>query len=176
MKKIFTSTKDLAIAKIKTMVSQYQYIVYHIIAIITVCIWGTTFVSTKILINAGLSPVEVLLYRFILAYVCIWIIAHKKLFADTIKDEMMMLLCGLCGGSLYFIAENTALSITLASNVSLLICTTPIFTFLLCKIFYKEQLGKKMIYGSLVALFGVGMVVFNGSVVLKIQRQEMCSH
>ena len=30
--------------------------VYHLMAIITVAIWGTTFVSTKILIQHGLSP------------------------------------------------------------------------------------------------------------------------
>ena len=30
--------------------------VYHLMAIITVVIWGTTFVSTKILIQHGLSP------------------------------------------------------------------------------------------------------------------------
>ena len=29
--------------------------VYHLMAIITVAIWGTTFVSTKILIQHGLS-------------------------------------------------------------------------------------------------------------------------
>lgn len=46
-------------------------LLYHSIAILTVIIWGTTFVSTKILINTGLSPVEILLYRFVLAYFCI---------------------------------------------------------------------------------------------------------
>lgn len=161
--------RDFSFSKTKELADKYKHIIYHTTAIVTVCIWGTTFVSTKTLINAGLSPVEILLYRFILAYTCIWTIAHKRLFADTIKDEIMLSLGGLCGGSLYFIAENTALSITLASNVSLLICTTPIFTFLLCKICYKDQLSQKMIYGSLTALLGVGMVVFNGSVVLKIR-------
>lgn len=75
---------------------------------------------------------------------------------------------GLCGGSLYFIAENTALGITLASNVSLLICTAPIITTVLSHLFYKESLRKGLLYGSLVALFGVGLVVFNGSVLLKV--------
>ena len=68
----------------------------------------------------------------------------------------------------YFIAENTALGITLASNVSLLICTAPIFTLFLSRLFYKERLRRKVLYGSLIALIGVGMVVLNGSLVLKI--------
>ncbi len=141
---------------------------YHSIAILTVVIWGTTFVSTKILINTGLSPVEILLYRFVLAYFCILIVSHKKLWASSLKDEFLMLLSGICGGSLYFIAENTALGITLASNVSLLICTAPVITTILSGIFYKEPLQRNVLYGSLVALAGVGLVVFNGSVLLKI--------
>ena len=38
--------------------------VYHLMAIITVAIWGTTFVSTKILIQHGLSPSDIFFYRF----------------------------------------------------------------------------------------------------------------
>ena len=143
-------------------------LLYHSIAILTVIIWGTTFVSTKILINTGLSPVEILLYRFVLAYFCILTIAHRRLWANCVKDEFLLFLSGLCGGSLYFIAENTALGITLASNVSLLICTAPIITTILSHLFYKESLRKGLLYGSLVALFGVGLVVFNGSVLLKV--------
>ena len=143
-------------------------LLYHSIAILTVIIWGTTFVSTKILINTGLSPVEILLYRFVLAYFCILTIAHRRLWANCVKDEFLLFLSGLCGGSLYFIAENTALGITLASNVSLLICTAPIITTVLSHLFYKESLRKGLLYGSLVALFGVGLVVFNGSVLLKV--------
>lgn len=141
---------------------------YHVLAILTVMIWGTTFVSTKILINAGLSPVEILFYRFTLAYVCLFTTARKRLFAQSWRDELLLMLSGLCGGSLYFIAENTALGITLASNVSLLICTAPIFTLFLSKFFYKERLRRKVLYGSLIALIGVSMVVLNGSLVLKI--------
>ncbi len=143
-------------------------ILYHAIAIVTVVIWGTTFVSTKILINIGLSPAEIMLYRFVLAYFCMLPFAYKKLWANSFKDEFLMLLAGISGGSLYFVAENTALGITLASNVSLLVCTIPIITSVLSYLLYKESLKKRFMFGSLVALAGVGMVVFNGSVLLKI--------
>ena len=93
---------------------------YHLIAMITVAIWGITFVSTKILIQHGLSPSEIFFYRFTLAYLCMWCISYKKLFANRIKDELLLLSAGLCGGTIYFITENTALGITLASNVSLI--------------------------------------------------------
>lgn len=143
-------------------------ILYHLLAIVTVIIWGTTFVSTKILINTGLSPVEILFYRFVLAYICMLVVSHKKLWANNVKDEVLLFFSGLCGGSLYFIAENTALGITLASNVSLLICTAPLLTAILSNLLYKDRLRKGLVYGSLVALLGVGLVVFNGRVLLKI--------
>lgn len=57
---------------------------YHLLAIITVAIWGTTFVSTKILIQHGLTPSEIFFYRFILAYFFMWSISYKKLFANNI--------------------------------------------------------------------------------------------
>ncbi len=138
-------------------------------AIFTVVVWGTTFVSTKVLINYGLSPAEILLYRFTLAYVCIWFISPRKLFARSLKEELIFVAAGLSGGSLYFLTENTALGITLASNVSLIISTAPILTAFLSLLFFrKERLTSQLIYGSLIALTGVAFVVFNGSFILKI--------
>ena len=143
--------------------------VYHLMAIITVAIWGTTFVSTKILIQHGLSPSDIFFYRFTLAYLCMWCISYKKLFANRVKDELLLLLAGLCGGTIYFITENTALGITLASNVSLIVCTSPVLTTLLSYLFRrKEPFTRHLVYGSIMALIGVGLVVFNGSFILKI--------
>lgn len=142
---------------------------YHIIAIFTVVVWGTTFVSTKILIGYGLSPVEIFLYRFVLAYIGIWFFCPRTLFANSKKDELLCVAAGLTGGALYFVFENTALGITLASNVSLIVCTSPIFTALLTFLFYKkEPLRPRLITGSLVALVGMALVVFNGSFILQI--------
>lgn len=143
--------------------------VYHLMAIVTVIIWGTTFVSTKVLLGYGLMPEEILLYRFLLAYVAIWFFCPRKLFARSWQDELLFVGAGLCGGSLYFVTENTALGITLASNVSLIVTTSPLFTAFLAYAFIKGQrLGSKLIVGSLMALVGVALVVFNGSFILKI--------
>lgn len=147
---------------------------FHLIAVLTVCIWGSTFIATKTLINQGLTPVEIFTYRFSLAYLCLLAFCHQKLMANTWRDEGLFLLAGLTGGSLYFISENSALEITMASNVSLIVCTTPVLTVLLSSFFFKEKLRKGFIAGSLVALSGVTLVVFNGSVFLKLNSLGDC--
>lgn len=142
---------------------------YHLMTLFTVIVWGTTYVSTKVLINHGLSPAEIMLLRFILAYLCIWPLSPHRLFCSSWRDEGIMLLLGMTGGSLYFIVENTSLSITLASNVSLILCTAPLLSALLLRMFNKnEKLYNNLIYGALLALLGVAFVVFNGHFILKL--------
>lgn len=145
-----------------------KVLLFHLLTAVTVIIWGTTFVSTKVLLHHGLGPIEIMFYRFILAYVCLFLFSHKRIWANNWKDEGLLILSGLTGGTFYFIAENTALGITQASNVALLVCTTPIFTALLARWIYKEPLRKNMLFGSLIALIGVGLVVFSGSIILQI--------
>ncbi len=142
---------------------------YHILAILIVTVWGTTYIATKELIRHGLTPQDIFLYRFTIAYLGIWLISSRRFFAANLKDELWLAAGGLFGGSLYFYTENTALGITQASNVAFLLCTVPLFTTFLSIIFYRvEKVTKGLIVGSILALFGVAMVVFDGSTSLKI--------
>ena len=63
------------------------------------------------------------------------------------------------------------LPITLASNVALLLATAPILTVLLSRLWLcrSERIGRPLAAGSVLALAGVALVVFNGSFILKIQ-------
>ena len=141
----------------------------HFLAAATVVVWGTTFVSTKLLIGSGLTPASIFLFRFIIAYLGIWVVSPHKLWADNWKDEALFLVLGLTGGSLYFLSENSALYFTLASNVALIISTTPILTALITRIFYPiNKLNRFFVVGSFLALAGVALVVFNGSFVMQM--------
>mgnify|MGYP001020852824 FL=1 len=143
--------------------------IYHLIAILTVGIWGLTFISTKVLIEHGLSPQEIFLLRFLMAYLGIWFISPRKLFADNWKDELWLLLGGITGGSVYFLTENMALGITLATNVAFIVCTAPLLTTILSLLIYKkEKATAGLVGGSLLALVGVALVVYNGHFILKI--------
>lgn len=141
----------------------------NIAGIVTITMWGLSFISSKVLLDNGMGPVEIYLYRFILAYFLILIISHKKMLCRTWRDEFLFALCGLTAGSIYFIAENTALEYTLTQNVSLLTSLSPLITAMLVGVMYSnEKPGKGMILGSLIAFGGVACVMFNTSASLEV--------
>lgn len=142
----------------------------HIAALATVTAWGVSFVSTRVLLDNGLSPTEAFIYRTILAYLLLLCVCHRQFMSNSMRDEFLFVACGLCGSSLYFIAENTALEYTLVSNVSLIVTLAPLITTLLVGALYKtERPSRGMIVGSVVAFLGVGCVIFNSSFVVKIK-------
>lgn len=139
------------------------------VAVIVVFIWAETFISTKILIGEGLVPAVIFLFRFTLAYILCWIVSPKRFFSENIRDELTMFLLGITGGSLYFLAENTALAYSTASNVGILVCSAPLLTTLLMSVSYKEErLSSKQLLGSLIAFCGVALIVMNGRFVLHL--------
>lgn len=144
----------------------------HFIAILVVFIWGTTFVSSKVLLNAGMAPAEIFLIRFIMAYICLSIVSHRRLWSDDWKDELTFLGLGVMGGSLYFLTENMALIYSTTANVSILVSTCPLLTALIVSLFYKsERMSGRQVFGSFVAFVGVVLVILNGQLVLKLNPQ-----
>ena len=137
---------------------------FHVLAFAITAVWGTTFISSKQLLLAGLSPSDIIFYRFIIAYACLALFQRPfRWSADTVKDEAKFLLLGLFGGTLYFLTENSALKLTYVSNVSLICSTTPLLTLLLKYGLTKHRHPvKTLLSGSILAFGGVAMVVFNG--------------
>ena len=146
---------------------------YHIVAFLTVAVWGTTFVWTKLLIINGLSPAQIFTLRFIIAYVLLtgfslWRGRHKWL-SDNWRDELTMMALGLTGRSMYFLTEKESLRFTTATNTSLIVCSCPLFAMLIIALFYKsERFGRLQALGSLLALIGMAAVVLNGHFVLHL--------
>ncbi len=142
---------------------------YHIIAIIVVLIWGVTFVNSKVLLNHGLMAHEIFTLRFLLAYLCICVISPRRLFARSWRDEGLMVLLGITGGSLYFVTENMAVKVGYCDNVSFIVCTAPLLTTILALLFVPGvKAAPRLLLGSLLAVVGVGTIVFNGHFVLRL--------
>lgn len=142
---------------------------YHLAALFSVAVWGATFVSTKVLIARGLTPAEIFLLRFAMAYLCILPFARGRLFAGNLRDEAILLAAGISGGSLYFLTENIALEYAPASNVSLIVCTAPVWTALVLGLLDRaERMSRRQIAGSVLAFAGMVLVVLNGHFVLHL--------
>ena len=142
---------------------------FHLLAILTIAIWGVTFVNTKVLLQHGLQPMEIFLLRFIVAYLCIWTISPRRLLSDSWKDEALFFILGLIGGTVYFVAENTAIGLSYVNNVSFIVCTAPLITMLLAILFIKSvKATVPLVLGSLIALVGVAIVIYNGHFVLRL--------
>ncbi len=138
-----------------------------------VTVWGTTFVITKLLLIAGLSAAQIFVLRFIVAYVLLlgYSLLRRpfRLFASSLRDELLMIGLGVTGGSLYFLTENSAMIYTTTTNTSLIVCLCPLFASLLIAIFYRaERLNRIQIAGTLMAAMGVVVVVLNGHFVLHL--------
>lgn len=134
-----------------------------------VAIWGYTFVSTKLLIVGGLTPSQIMVYRFAIAYVCMLFVAPRPLFARNVKDELLTMAAGVMGGSLYFVTENTALAYSLTSNVAIIIASAPIFTQIASHFLLEgERMNRRMVINSVFAFAGVVLVVYNGQIVLEV--------
>ena len=154
---------------------------HHLLALAVVAVWGVTFVSTKVLIGAGMHPAAIFLLRFVLAYAGLWaymLLAGKKInLWNGWKDEGVFLLLGVTGGSLYFLTENTALAYTQASNVAFLVCSAPLFTAILTLLYSRHghsrfarslekiRLGWPLVGGTVLALAGMALMVFEGHTV-----------
>ncbi len=139
----------------------------HLLALFTIIVWGSTFIVTKLLLSE-FTPVHIMLCRFVIAYFVLWLI-RPKLEKTSVKDELLFAVMGIFGCTLYFITENTALEYTLASNVSIIVASSPIITAILAHFFVKgEKMNKNIILGFFVAFLGVILVVVNGKFVLRL--------
>lgn len=151
---------------------------YHLLALAVVAVWGVTFVSTKVLLASGMVPAAIFVCRFTLAYAGLWaftLLTRKEYnIWNGWKDEGVFLLLGASGGSLYFLTENTALAHTQAGNVAFVVCTAPLFTAILSILYSrygkdrfarsleKVRLGWPLFGGTLLALAGMALMVFEG--------------
>ena len=136
----------------------------HLSALITILIWGTTFISTKVLLS-DFQPVEILFFRFIIGLLALFLIYPRRLQGTTLRQEFTFATAGLCGICLYYLLENIALTYTMASNVGVIISVAPFFTAILSHLFLKkeEKMGAGFFIGFAVAMVGIVLISSNGA-------------
>lgn len=140
----------------------------HLAALFTIFVWGVTFVSTKILL-VEFKPVEILVFRFVMGLLALYIICPHRLKNAPIKTELTFALAGFLGICLYYLLENIALVYTLASNCGVIMSCAPFITAILGAILLKntdntkEKLSRRFFAGFFVAIAGIILICFNGA-------------
>ena len=136
----------------------------HLAALFTIIIWGTTFISTKVLL-VDFKPVEILFFRFVMGFAALLLVCPHRMKLGDCRQEVTFVLAGLCGICLYYLLENIALTYTMASNVGVIISVAPFFTAILSRLFLRSEgkLRANFFFGFVVAMAGVALISFNGS-------------
>lgn len=127
----------------------------HLTALFTILIWGTTFISTKLLL-VDFSPVEILFFRFLIGFAALWLFYPRRLKLQNRRQELYFVGAGLCGVTLYFLFENIALTYSPASNIGIIVSVAPFFTAILARLFLDGEKPGIMFYlGFVLAIAGI---------------------
>ena len=132
----------------------------HLCAFFTIFIWGTTFISTKVLLQ-NFNPIEILFYRFIIGYAFLWIIRPRTLHTGSFKMEIQFMMAGLMGICLNYLFENMALLYTGAAIVSVIVSASPFMIGFLAYIFLKQKWNRYFVIGFVIAITGIAMICFS---------------
>ena len=128
----------------------------HALAVFTVVVWATTFVSTKVLLRA-FTPLEIMIARFALGFLALLIAGKGLMKAQKKLHELLFALAGLTGVTLYFLMENIALTYISASLVGVIVAAAPLFTALVAALALHERLNRWFFLGFICAMAGVAL-------------------
>ena len=135
----------------------------HTMAMYNVIVWGTTFISTKVLLNS-FEPLEILIYRFVIGYAALWCLQPKFLNWQGLKKEFAYFIAGLFGVTIYFLGENISLTMTYTGNVSIIVSTAPLFTAICACLMTKTERPTKYFWGGFVlAIAGISLINVGGT-------------
>lgn len=130
---------------------------YHLIALFTILVWGTTFVSTKVLLQS-MSPLWILLLRFAIGFVALCILRPHVLKLDNRRHEALFAAAGASGIAAYYLLENVALVFSTATAVGVIVAASPLFTAII-----SAFLGDR---SSLCVKFFAGFVLAMGGLIV----------
>lgn len=144
------------------MLQKMRNILSYMPALFTAIVWGSTFVASKNVLSAGVSPILLMTVRFSLAYIILLMLNRQRMRFEFNTTELKLFLVGTCGGSVYFLVEYMALQHTSAVNVGLISATVPTISTAIDSFLRHKRLKLIFVVGSVVAFVGVALLVTNG--------------
>lgn len=144
------------------------HLLYYFIAVAVMTVWSITYVSISVLLKK-LSPVEIMVYRAVIAYVVLAVIRPKGFRPTSLRSELLYLAAGLSGGTLYSLTQNYALNYTSPGNVGLLVAMAPVLTAIAAHFTTKgERFRRALLIGFVLAFAGSFLVIFQGQFSLSL--------
>ncbi len=134
-------------------------ILNHGYALFTIIIWGVTFINTKYLLT-DFSAIEILIYRYSVAYIALWAICPRPLLWQGLRRELYFLAAAVSGASLYQFLENLSVSYTSPASVSFITAMAPVATAIVAHFALGEPIGKGLFVGMGISLAGVFFITF----------------
>lgn len=142
----------------------------RIIILIAVTLWASAFAGIRAGLE-GYTPGALALLRFLIASLCITIMhvnIPKKIPIPS-RDKVLLLFTGMLGLGVYSLMLNYG-EIEIPSGVaSFIISLSPLVTLIIAVLFLRESVTIKMVLGTLVSIFGVGVIMLSKNHAFHIQ-------
>ncbi len=134
----------------------------HFCLLITVIIWGASFVATKIALE-HLTPVELMALRLLIGLPAMILVLALRRIKPTFKPGAWKALAlGSAVIAVHWFIQFTGINHTTATNTGWLIAITPLVMVVASALFLKERLRRFLWLGVVVASIGVVLLISRG--------------
>ena len=103
----------------------------HLMALVCIFFWGSAFIASKVIVNGDFRPAQMIFSRLLLVFVILSLVTRKYVPLGGwrgLRRDRYLILAGLLGTAVYYLLEATALQFTYATNVSLIVTISPLFS------------------------------------------------
>lgn len=140
-----------------------KWIVY-VEALLSVVIWGGTFIATKVTLQEA-SPPTIVWLRFAIGIIVLGttVIVRKQFALPERRELVYFALLGFLGVTLHQWLQATGLITAAATTTAWIVAIIPVFTALLGWFVLKEKLGPIRVGGMILAAIGVILIVSKGN-------------
>jgi len=141
---------------------QHKPFKYYIYLLISMFLWGGSFVLTKHLL-IDFNPITIIFIRCVIASIIFsvfCIIVFKDKFIIAKKDFKYFIGMAFFEPFIYFLFETYSLKYCDASVVSVIIATIPLFVAIMAVFIFKEKLSKLNFSGILLSISGIVIMLW----------------
>jgi drug/metabolite transporter (DMT)-like permease len=135
----------------------------HLLLLVAVVIWGSTFVASKVCLGA-MGPVQLVAGRFLIAAPALFLMARLRGASFRLGDHKKVLLLAVFVFSIHYLLQTWALEFTTAMNGSWLVAVSPLTIALLATLFLREPPPR-----------AAGMILASAGILLLVSKGDMRS-